>query len=91
MVQKTATMGATVMVAVSAPTALAVRMAHAAGLDPNVRDAIAALRTADAEMQRWADRRAAIAPIRGRAVKRLQLRRFADLCKPKPINFKALR
>ena len=32
MVQKTAAMGATVMVAVSAPTALAVRMADAAGI-----------------------------------------------------------
>jgi FdhD protein len=32
MVQKTAAMGATVMVAVSAPTALAVRMAEAAGI-----------------------------------------------------------
>ena len=32
MVQKSAAMGATVMVSVSAPTALAVRMAHAAGI-----------------------------------------------------------
>jgi len=32
MVQKTAAMGAPVMVAVSAPTALAVRMAEAAGI-----------------------------------------------------------
>jgi len=32
MVQKTATMGAALMVAVSAPTALAVRMADAAGI-----------------------------------------------------------
>ena len=32
MVQKTAAIGATVMVSVSAPTALAVRMAHAAGI-----------------------------------------------------------
>jgi len=32
MVQKTATMGAPLMVAVSAPTALAVRMADAAGI-----------------------------------------------------------
>jgi len=32
MVQKSAAIGATVMVSVSAPTALAVRMAHAAGI-----------------------------------------------------------
>jgi FdhD protein len=32
MVQKTAAIGAPVMVSVSAPTALAVRMAHAAGI-----------------------------------------------------------